>query len=486
LNHPDEFVIPEISHNFKKKGNVSQKFITKKYNENMNIWNNILICGENKEVLLSLLKKFKEKIDLIYIDPPFYSGSDYYHRIFLGKNYIKKISYNDKWNRDLESYISFIRERLNIMKELLSYNGSIYVHLDYHVSHYIKLILDEIFGIENFRNEIIWHYPAASAQTKRFFVRSYDSIFFYTKSDNYIFNDDSDNYMEYSNRVKNAIKEDEKGLYYYRGGSHNGKKLKEKVYIKKSGVFPRDVWTDIPYIRANTKEYQGFSTQKPERLLKRIILASSNKNSIIADFFCGSGTTAAVAEKLGRKWIACDLNFNSILTTRKRLLELNNSNDILNWNKKYMDFAQPFTIYYLKKKNQRNTIPEEFYNEKIKENKNSENIAEPNFDIKVKKENNKVSIEISNYNIPYLDLLSESLKDNIKNWFDWIEYLSIDFNYKNSTFKPIWISYKTPKNREILLKTGDFEYNNIGQFRVKINIIDILGFKTSSLININI
>ena len=129
-------------------------------------------------------------------------------------------------------------------------------------------------------------------------MRSYDIILFYTKSDEYVFNDDPNIYMEYSNRVKNALKKDDKGTYYYRGGSHDGKKLSQKVYIDSNGVFPRDVWTDIPYIRANTAEYQGFSTQKPERLLKRIILASTKEKDLIADFFCGSGTTLAVAEQL--------------------------------------------------------------------------------------------------------------------------------------------------------------------------------------------
>ncbi len=146
--------------------------------------------------------------------------------------------------------------------------------------------------------KIIWAYPAASAKTRRFFIRSYDTILFYTKSDDFVFNDDPNIYMEYSNRVKNALKRDEHGIFYYRGGSHNGKKLSRKVYVKQERIFPRDVWNDIPYIRANIKEYQGFSTQKPERLLKRIILASINEGDLLADFFCGSGTTLSVAENL--------------------------------------------------------------------------------------------------------------------------------------------------------------------------------------------
>ncbi|GAH80506.1 unnamed protein product, partial [marine sediment metagenome] len=150
-----------------------------------------------------------------------------------------------------------------------------------------------------------------------------------TKSDDYIFNDDPKIYMEYSNRVKNNLKKDDIGTYYYRGGSHNGKRLSRKVYIQENGIFPRDLWNDVPYIRANTLEYQGFSTQKPERLLKRIILASSNETDIVADFFCGSGTTLAVAEKLGRRWIGSDLAKHAINISRKRILDIYNSNDLI-------------------------------------------------------------------------------------------------------------------------------------------------------------
>ncbi|MFW9896255.1 MAG: DNA methyltransferase, partial [Candidatus Thorarchaeota archaeon] len=233
-------------------------------------WQNILIWGENKDAMNSLLKDFRNKISLIYIDPPFKTGSDFNFKIQVGEEgkFFDRVAYEDKWENGVESYLSFIRERIFLMRELLSSNGSIYVHLDWHISHYVKLIMDEIFGFENFRNEIVWAYPAASAKTRKFFIRSYDTILFYSKSNDYIFNDDPNIYMEYSNRVKKALKKDEHGTFYYRGGSHDGKKLSRKVYIDQDGTFPRDVWNDIPYIRANVNEYQGFSTQKPERLLK--------------------------------------------------------------------------------------------------------------------------------------------------------------------------------------------------------------------------
>ncbi|MFX0010671.1 MAG: DNA methyltransferase, partial [Candidatus Hermodarchaeota archaeon] len=204
-------------------------------------WENILIQGDNKEIMKSLLKKFKKKINLIYIDPPFATGSDFQSKTFIGDAdaFEKSKAYSDSWVGGIDEYINFLYDRLALMKELLAENGSIYVHLDWHVSHYIKIVLDEIFGKENFKNEIIWAYPAASAKTRKFFIRSFDTILFYTKSVDYTFNDDPNIYMEYSNRVKFALKKDEKGTFYYRGGSHNGKKLSQKVYVSKNGIFPR-------------------------------------------------------------------------------------------------------------------------------------------------------------------------------------------------------------------------------------------------------
>ena len=212
-------------------------------------WKNLLIWGENKLVMKSLLNTFKNRINLIYIDPPFATGSEFNLKIQIGENgkYLDNVAYKDKWKEGIDSYLNFLYERLVLMKELLSNNGSIYVHLDWHISHYIKLIMDEIFGSENFRNEIIWAYPAASVKTRRFFIRSYDTILFYSKSDDYIFNDNPKIYQEFSDRVKNALKKDDKGVFYYRGGSHNGKKLSRKVYIDKEGIFPRDVWKICHY-----------------------------------------------------------------------------------------------------------------------------------------------------------------------------------------------------------------------------------------------
>jgi len=342
------------------------------------------------------------------------------------------------------------------MKELLTANGSIYVHLDWHISHYVKLMMDEIFGIDNFRNEIVWAYPAASAKTRKFFIRSYDTILFYTKSEEYVFNDDPNIYMEYSNRVKNALKKDEHGIFYYRGGSHNGKKLSRKVYVEQKGIFPRDVWNNIPYIRANVNEYQGFSTQKPERLLKRIILASSNENDLVADFFCGSGTTLSVAEKLSRRWIGCDSNYHAIHMSKKRILNISSSNDILKWKQKYNKNPHPFQISGMDKL--------EYHNQES-----------PKLGLEIKQNNNMVTVELTNYVIPKNKILPTKIKEKISVFSDWIDYWAIDYYKKEKFFTNMWISYRTPKKRKLKLKSNPFLYEKPGFYNLTIKIIDIFG-----------
>ncbi|MFX1531471.1 MAG: site-specific DNA-methyltransferase [Promethearchaeota archaeon] len=449
-------------------------------------WQNLLFWGENQAIMNSLLISLENKISLIYIDPPFATGGDFNLKVHIGEEgkYIDDIAYNDKWEEGLDSYLSFLYQRLVIMKRLLAHNGSIYVHLDWHISHYVKIILDEIFGIENFRNEIIWAYPAASAKTRRFFIRSYDAIFFYSKSNNYVFNDDPNIYMEYSNRVKNALKKDEQGIFYYRGGSHNGKKLSRKVYVVQEGIFPRDVWNDIPYIRANTSEYQGFSTQKPERLLKRIILASTNEKDLIADFFCGSGTTLAVAEKLGRCWIGCDINRYAIHMSRKRILSINNSNDILNWKKKYNKIAHPFKILSLEKEFEPQVVSKEFLKKTAQIEPSSLIHGSRDFSIQIHQNHNSIIIELINYKTSYLDLISREIRDNITSFSDWIDYWAIDYDFKNDIFNNTWTSFRTPKNRELALKSKSYLYKKPGKYKLSIKVIDILGIETQKSYNI--
>ena len=287
-------------------------------------WQNLLFHGDNKDVLATLLELgFRGKIDLIYIDPPFKSGVDYVRKIELrGLKKLERIEedeasilqqtmYFDIWNND--SYLQFMYERLMLLKELLSETGSIYVHLDWHVGHYIKLIMDEIFGQENFRNEIVWCYRRWSAQSK-IFQNSHDYLLWYSKGDNYIWNQLLE---EYADNAAHFTEEDDKGKFrwqYLRG-------KKYKLYLKE-GTRMKDWWDDLPYINSMAHERFGFSTQKPENILERIIKASSNCDDIVLDCFIGSGTTAAVAQKLGRRWIGCDINKGAVQITSKRLQKI--------------------------------------------------------------------------------------------------------------------------------------------------------------------
>ncbi len=288
-------------------------------------WKNRLIWGDNLLVMGSLLKEFAGKINLIYIDPPFATGDDFSFTVQIGDgaeitkepSALEVKAYRDTWGKGMQSYLQMMYDRLVLMKELLADDGSIYVHLDYRVSHYIKMILDEIFGEKSLRNEIIWFYPRGGDADKQF-NRKHDSIFWYSKSDNsWIFNW-KDTLIPYTEeQLARFKKKDEKGKFYW---NVNPRGERVKTYLRKAGIGEYDVW-NIGINATELKEI-GYPTAKPPKLLERIIKASSNEGDIVADFFSGSGTTVSVAEKLNRKWIGVDLSRFAIQTTRKRLLDM--------------------------------------------------------------------------------------------------------------------------------------------------------------------
>ena len=275
-------------------------------------WSNRLIWGDNLYVLSSLLKNYSGKLDLIYIDPPFATGNNFTYSIKVGKKRkkTKKLAYQDSWGKDLSTYLQFIYDRLFLMKRLLSDSGLIYVHLDHHMSPYIKIILDEIFGVEQFRNEIIWCYGGGGIP-KLDFPRKHDTIFRYSKTNSYTYNVEYRPYKETTTKVG--------------GGRHSltsgGGKL------RKEGTPINDWWSDIKRVTSYKAEWVPYPTQKPRDLIERIIRTSTNEGDLVADFFGGSGTTAVAAEKLGRRWILSDISEYSLLTTQKRLFKLNNPNN---------------------------------------------------------------------------------------------------------------------------------------------------------------
>jgi adenine-specific DNA-methyltransferase len=340
-------------------------------------WRNRLIWGDKKYVLPSLLEEFAGKVNLVYIDPPFDTGANFAYTATIpddpttdgeqGGTFVKQPSvieqkaYRDTWGKGLDGYLKWFAETTALLRELLTEDGSIYVHLDYHVSHYVKTVLDEAFGQDNFRNEIIWKRQAAHSDPKRF-GPIHDSIYYFARSSSTSFNmqhvpyDESYIASHYSladpdgrryqldnltargprpglqytfrgvnpppGRVWAVLPEkmeelDKAGRIVFTGG---GTPRKKRYLDEMPGLVLQDIWTDVFAVNSQALESTTYPTQKPESLLERIVNASSKEGDLILDCFCGSGTTAAVAEKLDRRWIACDLGRFAIHTTRKRLL----------------------------------------------------------------------------------------------------------------------------------------------------------------------
>ena len=322
----NEFVIPSKDNNSLFKGKIKNVDLKQD-------WHNRLCYGDNLMFMQALLAGDREsglesmrgKIDLIYIDPPFDSKADYRTKIVLPNGtleqkptVIEQFAYSDTWKDGTVSYLKMIAVRLILMRELLSDKGSIYVHIDWHVGHYVKIILDEIFGKENFINEIIWHYPQSIKASSKKFLSNHDNLYLYSKNNGgYIYNPQEEPYNE--KQLERFKHEDENGKFYYdTRRDKNNDKVKVKVYLTKSGTPISDMWY---FNRTQGNEFLDYGTQKPEKLIERIIKASSNEDSIVADFFCGSGTTGAVAEKLGRKWIMSDIGKPACMITRKRLID---------------------------------------------------------------------------------------------------------------------------------------------------------------------
>lgn len=292
---------------------------------------NIVMHGE----CLSTCAYLKDKgieVDLVYIDPPFASGADYAKKIYVRRNPLVQKAINDAEQQldnsdmmmfeekmygdiwDKERYLNWMYENLMAIKEVMSDTASIYVHLDYHIGHYVKILMDEIFGEENFRNEIIWHYYNKMQGNVNRFASNHDSIYFYSKSDVFFYKQIKEKREETVKQIKRIWDKETQKLVNAK--DDNGK----VIYIETDEKTIDDVWRLSMLQPADKEEPLDYSTQKPEALLERIIKASSNEGMVVADFFGGSGVAAAVAHKLGRKFVHGDANINSIQTARDRLV----------------------------------------------------------------------------------------------------------------------------------------------------------------------
>jgi site-specific DNA-methyltransferase (adenine-specific) len=278
-------------------------------------WHNRLIRGDKNAILPALLPEFANSIDLIYIDPPFMTGRDFTSGT--------QFAYSDKWQNDLDFYLQWLYETFLLLHPLLSEHGSLYVHLDWRATHYAKLILDEVFGFSpnasgaGFKSEIIWHYQTGGRSQKRY-ARKHDTLLLYTKSAEYCFHGERIGERRGSqkrNNMRKHVDADGRVTWSIRSAG------RLYSYDEDTIMTPADVWTDISHLHQKDPERNGYATQKPAALLERIILASSEEHDLVLDCLCGSGVTPAVAEQLGRRWIACDQSNLAIQLTQKRLLE---------------------------------------------------------------------------------------------------------------------------------------------------------------------
>jgi adenine-specific DNA-methyltransferase len=271
-------------------------------------WRNKLIWGDNLLVMGSLREKFAGKIDLIYIDPPFATGADF----SIGH---QQVAYRDTWRLGTGGYLTMMAERLRLMRDLLSPAGSLFLHCDWHVSHLLRATADEVFGTENFLNEIVWYYYNKFQGNVKRFASNHDVVLWYRKGASYQFKPQQEKRAE--GKVKQLVRLWDKE----KASIVNAKGADGKVMYRETDERTvDDVWRISMLQPADRTENCGFPTQKPEALLQRIMQAASSEGDLVADFFCGSGTTLSVAEKLNRRWIGCDLGRWGIHTTRKRLL----------------------------------------------------------------------------------------------------------------------------------------------------------------------
>jgi len=501
-----------------------RKFETPAYDELDDNWQNLLFHGDNKEVLATLLELgFRGKIDLIYIDPPFKSGADYVRKVELrglknlgridedSASVLQQTMYFDIWNND--NYLQFMYERLMLLKELLSETGSIYVHLDYHIGHYVKLIMDEIFGLDSFKNDISWCYKWYE-HNERYWNRKHDSILFYTKSENFTFN-----WREVAEALDESAKEfykyvDENGRRYCIYGKNiQGSPLRQKGRLtpedekkypgltyrryldeaEAEGVKPRD-WFIINTVITTSNEKLGFQTQKPEALLEKIIKASSNPGDIVLDCFIGSGTTAAVAQKLGRRWIGCDINKGAVQLTSSRLQkiikeQIRNTHSIISSSSNESVFS--FAVYKINN-----------YDLKLLQTEAIE-LAVQHFGIQRTRTDNffdgtlgKKLVKIIDFNHPLTLLDLQLIQDELKNRPDedrditivclgkelavdpWIE----DWNKKHPVNKISIIELKTDK------KYGNFLIHTPAEAKIKVKrvgnkaVIKIIDFISPTII----
>jgi DNA modification methylase len=516
-------------------------------------WTNKIIRGDNKLVMSSLLGgKIHDEIQavggikLVYIDPPFLVGADYNINLPIGEDgsdrlqVVESLAYRDTWQAGPEAYLTMMYDRIGLIKDLLAEDGSIWVHCDWKANFMIRSILEEIFGPGSFRNEIIWYYTNKIPDTrKRQYTNSTDTIFYYSKSSGSVFN------WQFDKR--------EKPIKVSRMKKVNGKKVYPKgsdgkcVYVTRDERTADNVWK-IPLLHAHP-EMWGYPTQKPLALLERIVLTGSNPGDLIADFFCGSGTTLEAAQKLGRKWIGCDLGKIAVHTCRKRMSVLvkqaTNSNvtitafDVLGTVRvkasEKITKAEPHPDGPQPDSNGPGSMCDSF-------EPRASDLIKPetagDFEARVDVLNSSVCVTLTGFRPPCREILKEligsgtSMKSTrvmeedsrlfrvwrnrqgeeqrhllTKKWTDWIDYWAVDFHYgvgrnagagakeslpifptvtTKKVFNSHWQDFRTPKKRLLELTSSTWEYGRPGKQNIAVRVIDIFGNETERVFGVEI
>ena len=564
-------------------------------------WRNRLIWGDKKYVLPSLLDEFAGQVDLIYIDPPFATGSDFRygththpvgsdnsstHSLNYQPNLIEQIAYRDTWGGGLDTYLRWIHDTLTLLRELLGDAGSIYVHCDWRTSHYTKVELDRIFGYQNFVNEIVWCYQDVGGKATDYFKRKHDVILMYQMSEKRPF------LVQRQTLSDSTIKRyapyfDDNGQITYRSlrDSNPGvfRKLKgipddlDRVWMDVNRGAPlNDWWQDISPIKRGFGESIGYPTQKPEGLVERIINASSNEGDLVLDCFVGSGTTAAVAEKSARRWIAADMGRFAISTTRKRLLNIPNVKpfhvqnlgryerqawqsaelesgyrefilqlyraepvagyqwlhgakagrmvhvgavdapvalddvqrvveefgdavgtgtgaptsagvDVLGWDfglevdteARQLGGDTGVNVRLLR-------IPREVMDQKAVNAGDVQffELAALDVDHKISRGQRSVTLTLQDFTMP-MDGVPDKVRDAVTHWSQWIDYWSVDWDYRSDTFNNQWQSYRTRPDPQ-LQRSVVHTYEERGTYTVVVKVIDILGNDTTRRLEVTV
>lgn len=445
-------------------------------------WSNRLMRGDKKDVLPAILPTFAGQVDLIYVDPPFDTGTAFSasRRVPSVENapqgeplVIEQAAYRDTWGRGLDRYLQWFYETVVLLRELLADTGSIYVHLDWRLDGFARAIMDEVFGPACFRNAIVWKRDVAGKGAKRVsrqWPRNADTILYYSKSPTtWTFTQPFVELNEAQQKAYRYVDPDGRrykavqlgdysaasiARFEAQGLIHTSRSTRtkyKKYYLDEALATVDGIWSDILGFGTRTAaaEQSGYPTQKPEALLERIIKASSREGDLVLDCFCGSGTTAVVAAKLGRRWIAADLGRLAVQTTRKRLLSI--------------DGVRPFVVQNLGQE---------------------ERPVGAAVSLDVSQDGSTITLALRDFVVPRHDVPAD-VQAAITHWSQWIDEWAVDWDYRGDTFDNRWHSYRTRQNPALQCRASH-SYDLPGSYTVAVKAVDILANETTTCVTIDV